>query len=355
MHSYQVTAFGQPLVKTTRDTPVPKGREVLVRIGACGVCHSDVHLHDGYFDLGGGKKVDMTRGVQPPRTLGHEIAGEIVALGPEITAADKLSLGARRVVYPWIGCGTCTVCQRGQEQDCSAPRAHGVNTDGGYADHVLVPDAKYLFEYGTLSEEQACTYACSGLTAFGALKKAKGLVGPGPGNDLLIIGAGGVGISGIRMAKPVLGVAPIVADIDPSKFEAARQAGAREVIDSRSPDTLRNLLKSTGGGAAVAIDYVGAAASFEFGMNALRRGGKLIVVGLFGGATTFSPATIVLKGLTITASYVGSREEMAEMMALASSGTLPAMPVNVEQLANVNDVLARLKQGKIVGRTVVKP
>ena len=231
MHSYQVTAFGQPLVKTTRDNPVPQGREVLVRIGACGVCHSDVHLHDGYFDLGGGKKVDMTRGVQPPRTLGHEIVGEVVALGPGITAADKLSLGARRVVYPWIGCGKCAVCQRGQEQDCSAPRAHGVNTDGGYADHVLVPDAKYLFEYGTLSEEQACTYACSGLTAFGALKKAKGLVGPGPGNDLLIIGAGGVGISGIRMAKPVLGVAPIVADIDPSKFEAARQAGAREVID----------------------------------------------------------------------------------------------------------------------------
>lgn len=355
MHSYQVTTFGQPLVEVTRDNPVPQGREVLVRIGACGVCHSDVHLHDGYFDLGGGKKVDMTRGVKPPRTLGHEIVGEVVAVGPSITAADKVKVGDRRVVYPWIGCGKCAVCKSGQEQDCSAPLAHGVNTDGGYADHVLVPDAKYLFEYGTLAEEQACTYACSGLTAFGALKKAKGLVGPEPGSDLLIIGAGGVGISGIRMAKPVLGVAPIVADIDPSKFDAARQAGAREVIDSRSPDAIRGLLKSTGGGVAVAIDYVGAAASFEFGFNALRRGGKLIVVGLFGGATTFSPAMVVLKGLTIQASYVGSLDEMREMMALAASGTLPAMPVNVEPLANVNDVLARLKQGKIVGRTVVKP
>lgn len=355
MHSYQVTTFGQPLVKTTSDNPVPKGREVLVRIGACGVCHSDVHLHDGYFDLGGGKKVDMTRGVQPPRTLGHEIVGEVVAMGPGVTAADKLSLGARRVVYPWIGCGTCAVCQRGQEQDCSAPRAHGVNTDGGYADHVLVPDAKYLFEYGKLSEEQACTYACSGLTAFGALKKAQGLVGTAPGSDLLIIGAGGVGISGIRMAKPVLGVAPLVADIDKSKFDAARQAGAREVIDSSAPDAVRQVLKMTGGGAAVAIDYVGAAASFDFGFNCLRRGGKLIVVGLFGGATNFSPAMIVLKGLTIQASYVGSLDEMREMMTLAATGNLPAMPVNVEPLANVNDVLARLKQGKIVGRTVVKP
>ena len=353
MHSYQVQAFGQPLVKTSRDTPTPRGRGVLVRIGACGVCHSDVHLHDGYFDLGGGRKVDMTRGVAPPRTLGHEIAGEVVAVGPDVTAADKVAVGMRRIVYPWIGCGSCAVCARGQEQDCSAPRAHGVNTDGGYADHVLVPDAKYLFEYGALSEEQACTYACSGLTAFGALKKAHGLVGPG--SDLLIIGAGGVGISGIRMAKPVLGVAPIVADIDKSKFEAARAAGAREVIDSGSPDAIRNLLKSTGGGAAVAIDYVGAAATFEFGLNALRQGGKLIVVGLFGGATNFSPTMIVLKGLTITASYVGSLAEMGEMMALAKTGALPALPVNVEPLANINDVLARLKQGKIVGRTVVKP
>jgi D-arabinose 1-dehydrogenase-like Zn-dependent alcohol dehydrogenase len=353
MHSYQVQVFGQPLVKTTRDTPVPQGREVLVRIGACGVCHSDVHLHDGHFDLGGGRKMDLTRGVAPPRTLGHEIAGEVVAVGPGVTPADHVAVGTRRVVYPWIGCGTCAVCARGQEQDCSAPKAHGVNTDGGYADHVLVPDAKYLFDYGSLSEEQACTYACSGLTAFGALKKAHGLVGPG--SDLLIIGAGGVGISGIRMAMPVLGVAPIVADIDKSKFDAARAAGAREVIDSGSPDTMRNLLKSTGGGVAVAIDYVGAGATFEFGMNSLRKGGKLIVVGLFGGATNFSPAMIVLKGLTITASYVGSRDEMAEMMTLAKSGSLPAMPVNVEPLSNINDVLARLKQGKIVGRTVVRP
>ena len=245
------------------------------------------------------------------------------------------------------------MCQRGQEQDCSQPKAHGVNADGGYADHVLVPDAKYLFEYGTLSEEQACTYACSGLTAFGALKKAKGLAGPG--SDLLIIGAGGVGISGIRMAKPVLGVAPIVADIDTSKFDAARAAGAREVVDSSSPDTLRALLKSTGGGVAVAIDYVGAAASFEFGMNALRKGGKLIVVGLFGGAATVSPAMLVMKGLTITASYVGSLDEMREMMDLAKTGALPALPVNVEPLSQINDVLARLKQGKIVGRTVVRP
>ena len=193
------------------------------------------------------------------------------------------------------------------------------------------------------------------MTAFGALKKAQGLVGPGPGQDLLIIGAGGVGISGIRMAKSVLGVAPIVADIDPSKFETAKQAGARECIDSRDPAALKQLLKTTGGGAAVAIDYVGAAGSFEFGMNALKRGGKLIVVGLFGGSTPVSPAAIVLRGLTITASYVGSPKEMADMMRLARSGTLPSMPVHAEPLSQINDVIARLKAGKIVGRTVVRP
>jgi alcohol dehydrogenase/propanol-preferring alcohol dehydrogenase len=355
MQCYQVTEFGKPLVRVERDTPVPKGREVLVRIAACGVCHSDVHLHDGYFDLGGGRKVDMTRGLSPPRTLGHEIVGEVVAVGPGVKPADKAPVGAKRVVYPWVGCGTCATCARGDEHLCNAPRAHGVNADGGYADHVLVPGPQYLYEYDPLSEDQACTYACSGLTAYSALKKADGLVSKEASGSLLIIGAGGVGMSGIRMAKPVLGVAPLVADTDKSKWEAATRAGAGLVVDPNAPETVREILKATGGGAAVAIDYVGAAASFNFGLSALRRGGKLIVVGLFGGSTPFSPASVVLKAITIAASYVGSPKEMADLMALARKGTLADLPVKARPLAEVNAVLADLKGGKILGRTVVRP
>lgn len=359
MKSYQVIAFGQPLTQTVRDTPNPKDREVLVRVSACGVCHSDVHIADGYFDLGGGRKADLTKSVAPPRTPGHEIVGEVVAVGPSVTAADNTPIGARRLVYPWIGCGACALCTSGQDYMCNAPRAHGINTDGGFADHVLVPDARFLLAFDPVSEDQACTLACSGLTAYGALKKAKA---PGSwssagaaGGDVLIIGAGGVGLSGTRLAQAVLGRAPIVADIDASKFDAAMKAGAKRTIDPSAPTAIRELMAATAGGAAVAIDFVGAGASFAFGMNALRKGGKLIVVGLFGGATPISPSMIVLKGLTIEGSYVGSLEDMRELLALARKGGFPDLPVQTRPLADINAVLAELKSGKIVGRTVVKP
>jgi D-arabinose 1-dehydrogenase-like Zn-dependent alcohol dehydrogenase len=353
MDSYRVTAFGQPLDKQTEATPEPQGREVLVRVTGCGVCHSDIHLHDGYFDMGGGRKIDLGRSMGLPRTMGHEIVGEVIACGPDIGAGDAAPLGARRVIYPWIGCGACALCKAGDEQLCNQPRALGVNRDGGYATHLLVPDARYLVAFDGLEEAQACTYACSGLTAYGALLKARtALAG---GGELLIIGAGGVGLSGVRMAQEVLGVKPIVADIDTSKWEAAKAAGAKATIDPGAPDSLKALMRETGGGVAAAVDFVGAATSFTFAFSAIRKGGAVIVVGLFGGAAQLSVPLLPLKAATVMGSYVGRLDEMQAMMQLARAGKLPALPVETRPLAEVGDVLARLKAGKIVGRTVVQP
>lgn len=352
MHSYRVVSFGAPVARQEEPTPQPKGREILVRITACGVCHSDVHLMDGYFDLGGGRKVDLTRSVNPPRTLGHEIVGEVIAVGEAVTAAEA-SVGQRRIVYPWIGCQTCALCKSGDEHLCNQPKALGVNADGGYASHVVVPGPQYLFSFEGIDETLACTYACSGLTAFGALKKAKEVLRGG--GDLLIIGAGGVGLSGVRMAEAVTGVKPIVADIDQSKWEAAKAAGAKETVDPSSPDTVKTLLRGTGGGVVAAIDFVGAAASFTFGFNALRKNGRLVVVGLFGGSATIPVPMFPLKNATVMGSYVGTLDDMSEMMALAKSGRIPSLPVATRPLADVGEVLASLKAGKIVGRTVVVP
>lgn len=348
MRSFQVQQFGQPLADVLGATPQVEAAQVLVKISGCGVCHSDAHLHDGYFDLGDGKKIDMSRPMGLPRTLGHEIVGTVVALGPDAKGA---SVGDRRVVYPWIGCGTCSTCKSGHEELCNAPRALGINRDGGFADHVIVPDAKYLFAFDPLPEEQACTYACSGLTAAGALKKAGRL---GAGDPLLIIGAGGVGLSGVRLAKAMCGVAPIVAEIDHSKWEVARQAGAADVIDPSAPDASRNLFKATGG-VAVAIDFVGAAATFNFGFNALRKGGKQIIVGLFGGSTPIAPTMVAMKAVTITGSYVGSPDDMRDLMTIARSGALPPLPVTTRPLGEINAVLDELKAGRIKGRVVVRP
>ncbi len=232
-----------------------------------------------------------------------------------------------------------------------APRALGLNRDGGFADHVLVPDARYLFAYDPLPEPQACTYACSGLTAYGALKKCAPL---GAGDTLLVIGAGGVGLSGVRMAAAALGVTPVVAEIDRSKWDLAREAGASDCFDPADTAATKAFMKASGG-AAAAIDFVGAAASFTFGLGALRKGGKLVCVGLFGGAATVMPAMLPLRAVTITGSYVGSLAEMGEMMALARQGTLPEMAVTTRPLADVNEALAELRNGAIRGRAVLQP
>lgn len=349
MISYQVESFGKPLAQAIRETPVPQGSEVLVRVGSCGVCHSDVHLHDGYFDLGGGNKLDMTRSLQPPRTLGHEIAGTVVAVGPD---AQGVAVGDRRVVYPWLGCGQCAVCQAGDEHLCGAPRALGINRDGGFADHVLVPHPRALFAFDPLPEAQACTLACSGITAYGALKKVVPLAADQP---LLVIGAGGVGLSGIRLARQAFGIAPIVAETDRGKWDTALEAGAAECIDPGADGAGKALVKASGGGVAAAIDFVGAGASFAFGLGALRKGGTLVCVGLFGGATTIVPAMVTLKGLRIVASYVGSPAEMAELMSFARSGKLPPMPVTELPLADASRALDELRAGRIRGRAILHP
>jgi alcohol dehydrogenase/propanol-preferring alcohol dehydrogenase len=348
MLSYQVEAFGKPLAQVIRETPVPQGSEVIVRVGSCGVCHSDVHLHDGYFDLGGDVKLDMTRTVQPPRTLGHEIAGTVVAVGPE---AQGVKVGDRRVVFPWIGCGACSLCAAGNEHLCNKPAALGIHRDGGFADHVVVPHPKYLLDYGSLAEEQACTYACSGLTAYSALKKVAPL---GKNDPLLIIGAGGVGLSGIRLARQLFETPPIVVELDKSKWDIAREAGAGELIDPTADGALKALMKATGGVAA-AIDFVGAAATFNFGFNALRKAGKLVCVGLFGGSTPVVPAMVSMKAVSVIGSYVGSLAEMQELMAIAKSGRLPNLPLTSQPLSTATDALADLRAGKIRGRAILKP
>lgn len=144
MESYDVVDWGQPLQKAIRATPQPTGREVLVKLKYCGVCHSDVHIRDGYFEMGSGKRFNMyDRGMKLPVTLGHEPFGTVVAAGPD---AGDVPLQQDRLVYPWTGCGQCARCAEGMDNWCAQPRYLGVQKPGGYADHLLVPHSKYLID-----------------------------------------------------------------------------------------------------------------------------------------------------------------------------------------------------------------
>ena len=349
MHRQSLVDYGKPLQPTEAPTPQPKGSEVVLRVSHCGVCHSDVHLQDGYFDLGGGQKLDV-RGNRPmPFTLGHEIAGTVEAAGPD---AQGVAKGKRYAAYPWIGCGTCGLCARGDEHLCNAPRVLGVTVDGGYASHVVVPHPRYLLDVEGIAPEIAGALMCSGLTGYGAVKKAIPYLRAGP---LLIVGLGGVGMMGLQFARALTDKPILVADIDAAKREAALKLGAADAFDAADPGARKAIAKASGGGVGAAVDFVGSDKSLAFAHGPVAKGGAAIVVGLFGGGFAMPVPMFPLRALTIMGSYVGSPAEAAEMLALVKAGKVAPIPVELRPLDRTSATLDDLRNGKIVGRVVVTP
>ena len=342
MISYQTSAPGAPLIEVESKTPEPEGSEVLIKTIACGVCHSDIHMHEGVFDLGGGKQLEVGR---EGMVLGHEIFGEVIALGPD---AQDAEIGDRRVVFPWIGCGECAACKRGDEQLCTPGCALGIAHAGGFADHVMVPHSRYLFDKGDVMDSLAATYACSGLTAYGALKKIGKLH---EGDDIVIIGAGGVGMMAIQIAR-ALGMDPIVVDIDDDKLEAARALGVNRSYNSSELQTAKDIRQTTGG-AYAALDFVGSEASVSYGLGCLRKGGMLIIVGLYGGSLTLPIPFIPMNARIIQGSYVGGLEDMAELMAMVREGKIAPIQITERPLKEANQALIDLKAGNVRGRQVL--
>jgi len=351
MRSFDIVEYGAPLQSVDRPTPVPEGTEVLLRTLATGVCHSDLHLWDGFYELGGGKRFMLgERGLKPPITLGHEIAGEVVACGPDAAGAKA---GDRRVIFPWIGCGTCAVCQRGDEHLCNRPRALGINRPGGFADHVLVPHPRYLLELDGLAPEQAAPYACSGLTAFSALRKVGEAVYRA--QPILVLGAGGLGLMCVALLKALGGHGAVVADIDPRKREAALAGGALGAVDAAAPDAVKQAQAAAKAPIGAAIDFVGAGQTARLGIDAIARGGKYVIVGLFGGDITLSLPLLPLRAIAIEGSFVGSLGEFQALMGLVKQGKVPPVPLEPRPLAGAEAALRDLKAGQIVGRAILKP
>ena len=346
MHRQSLVDYGKPLQATDAATPKPQGSEVLLRVSHCGVCHSDIHLQDGYFSLGGDKKLDVTAGRALPFTLGHEIAGVVEKAGPDA----NVKAGQAAAVFPWIGCGRCAACRAAEENLCAAPQHLGIQVDGGFATHVLVPHPRYLIDYAPLSAALAGAYMCSGLTAFSALKRIAAHAKRGP---VLLVGLGGVGMMGLAFARALFADAPIVADIDAGKREAALKAGAAAAYDPADPAARKALFKASGGGVYGAVDFVGSDGSLAFATGALARGGKVVITGLIGGSFATPIAMFPLKAMSIEGTMVGTLADAQEMMALARAGKVPPVPVEERPLSAAQSSLDDLRAGKVVGRVVL--
>lgn len=353
MRAWAVVETGQPLQAMDWPTPEPQGGEVLIEVTHCGVCHSDLHIWEGGYDLGSRGRLSLQdRGVVLPLAMGHEIAGRVAAMGPE---AKGVAVGEAKVVYPWIGCGRCERCAAGEDNMCpNAARTLGIYRQGGYATHVLVPDAKYLVPVEGTDPAVAATYACSGITVYSAIRK---LGDTPPDRAVVLVGAGGLGLAAIHMLK-ALGHHRIVSvDVSDEKLAAARAAGATETVlaaPGGGAEATAAIVAACGGPAMAVIDLVNGSATARFAFDALGKGGVLVQVGLFGGEITVPLPIMAIRALTLQGSYVGSPADLRAVMALAKAGKLTALPVSTAPMAQAGTVLERLRDGKVTGRVVLR-
>ncbi|WP_037570405.1 alcohol dehydrogenase [Phaeacidiphilus oryzae] len=327
-------------------TPAPVGHEVLLRLTHSGVCHSDVHIRDGQLGASLGDE---------PVVAGHEMAGEVVAVGEAVTG---VAVGDVRLVFPWTGCAECEDCLAGHDERCPDQRNLGVRRFGGYAEMVHVPHERYLLDVAGVDTAWAATLACSGLTAYSAVRKV--LREGRPDDEIVVLGTGGVGLMAVAVLK-ALGHRRITAvDVDRDRLATARELGAADTVDSSpvdgSTDAARKRLRAvTGGGAAGIVDFVNSGATARFALDSLARDGKLVQVGLFGGEMALPTNLMPLKRLTLQGSYVGTLEELRAVVELARSGRLPRTPIISRPLTaeSVNDSLDDLARGAVPGRIVL--
>jgi D-arabinose 1-dehydrogenase-like Zn-dependent alcohol dehydrogenase len=318
--------------------PQPGPGEALVRVRAAGVCHTELHFLSGVLNLG-----------VAPLTLGHEMAGEVAKVGPGVTSVRP---GERVIVYYYLGCGACHWCRTGQENLCDALVAeYGFVSDGGLAEYVRVPARNLVKLPANLSFEEAATLGCSATTAI----HAAGLARLAPGDVALVYGFGGVGAALVQYCD-LAGARVIAVGRSPAKLQLARDLGAEAAIDAGRQDVPSRVRELTGGqGADVVFELVGTAESMPKAVASLRKRGRLVFIGYSQDLLTVSPIQLVILEAQVLGSVGNTLDELSRAVDLAAAGGIRATIDRVVPLEDVNRVLDDLRQGKVVGRAVVRP
>lgn len=344
MKALRLTRWGKPAELCDATIPEPGPGQVLIKIAGAGACHSDLHL------------MEWPEGQLPwklPFTLGHENAGWVEQLGASVTTLHK---GDAVLVYgPW-GCGRCRPCRLGRENYCERAAELGVaggglGLDGGMAEYMLVPSARFLVPIGDLDPVQAAPLADAALTPYHAIAKSRDRLQPGA--TAVVIGIGGLGQMGIQLLKATTGARVVAVDTDDRKLEAARKLGADVVVRSDG-GAVEAIRKATSGvGAELVLDMVGAEATLALGAKSVRAEGRLVIIGLAMG--TFPLNFFALPyGAEVATSYWGTVTELMELVALARAGKI-RVDVEAFPLDQAPEVYERLRRGEIRGRAVIVP
>jgi len=337
----------EPLKLTHVPEPQPRGSEVVVRVLSSGLCHTDLHLWEGRY---GPLKIEE-RGVKLPLIIGHEVAGTIATIGTDAQGRTHLEVGDKVVVYPWIGDGVCKTCVSGNEHLCNSVKPLGILRNGGFAEYLKVPHHRYLIAIGDLSSDSAAPLTCAGITAYSALKKT----GVGPDDYLVLLGIGGVGHIAVQLAHRLYGSTIIAVDARDDALALAKRAGASHTINASQQDYVEEILKITNGaGADAAIDFVNITSTSFNAFRTLRRGGRLVLVGLSGEYSKFILPLVAMRGITIFGSYVGNLSDLMKLISLLKRGilepTITALP-----LEKVNEAIRSLRANEVIGRIALNP
>ena len=349
MKAAQIIEPDKPLEINEIELPKPNGNEVIIKVKSTGVCHSDLHLWEGGYDTGDGFMKVTDRGVKFPVTPGHEVVGIVEDIGDSV---QNVNTGDLVLVYPWIGCGQCSTCEKGDTNLCESPKSLGVFQDGGYAERVIVPDYKFLAKIDNLDPDAAASLACSGLTAFTAIKKAL-MNNP---ENILIVGAGGLGLMAIQIASAIGNSNIICADLDDQKLNSAKELGADHIVNTKESDATKKIMSICNEkGVDSIVDFVNAPPTVKMDLSLIRKRGNIVLVGLFGGSIELPLVSVPLKAITIQGAYTGNYNDMLELIKLAQQGVIKSIVSKHYTLDEANTALEDLKNRKIIGRAVINP
>jgi alcohol dehydrogenase, propanol-preferring len=331
-------SFAEPLRIEEIPTPSPGPGEVLIEVAACGVCHSDLHLAMGEWDL-------LKPITKLPLALGHEVTGTIASIGEGVTG---FGLGDR-VGVPWLHwtCGECEFCLMGRETLCSKQQITGCTVDGGFAEFIKAKASHIAKLPDELSFEEAAPLLCAGVTVHSAMKKADIQAG----QKVAVFGVGGLGHLAIQLAR-AKGADVVAVDVADDKLELARECGAGVVVNAVTSQAHKEIKKVTGGGAHVVMVTSGSRAAYETALRSIRKAGTLAIVGMAPEPVPLSTVAMVSGEYRIVSSAVGSREELLEVLQLAAEGKIKCR-IETRAFDQADGALNEMKEGRLVGRVVL--
>jgi len=334
MKAAVVRAFKEPLVIQEVPVPVPGAGQILVKIAASGVCHTDLHAADG----------DWPVKPKPPFIPGHEGVGHVAAVGAGVSHVKE----GDRVGVPWLytACGHCRHCLGGWETLCEQQQNTGYSVNGGFAEYVLADPGYVGHLPGKVSFVEIAPILCAGVTVYKGLK----VTDTRPGDWVVVSGIGGLGHMAVQYAR-AMGLNVVAVDVDDAKLELAKRLGASLGVNARKADPAAFVKKEVGGAQGVLVTAVSPKA-FEQAMGMVGRGGTVSLIGLPPGDFPLSIFNTVLNGITVRGSIVGTRLDLQEALDFAGQGKVKAT-VASERLESINDIFSRMRAGDIQGRMVI--